>query len=121
MVGEVLDQITHILRHLLSALGPAVGVLALLGHKLGLRRRIALPQFGRQRLEVGPVMAFDLRQKPLDGDRQQPSPAERSHVAEDVGRIQALLGDVEFEQIDEAIGDVLHDLAAPSSSRNKAR
>ena len=73
-------------------------------------RRVALAEvFGQGGVGVG-IVALELGQEPLDGDGHELGSAEGGHVAEDVGRIESLSGDVEVEVGDEFRGDVVEDL-----------
>ena len=72
--------------------------------------------FGQRGVGVG-VVPLELGQEPLDRHGHELGPAEAGHVAEDVGRVEPLSGDVEIQRFDEAGGDVLDDVAARSSSR----
>ena len=51
-------------------------------------------------------MTLKLGQKPLDGCGQKPSAAEGSHVAEDVGGIKPLTGNVDFHVLSECVENV---------------
>ncbi len=56
-------------------------------------------------------MAFQLGQEPLDRDGHEPGSAEAGHVAEDVGGVKSLTGDVEVECGDEFGGDLVEDVS----------
>ena len=54
-------------------------------------------------------MALELGQEPLDRDGHELGSAEGGHVAEDVGGVESLPGDVEVEGVDEFRGDLFED------------
>ena len=54
-------------------------------------------------------MPPELGQVPLDGHGHELGSAEAGHVAEDMGRVEPLPGDVEIEGLDESGGDVVED------------
>ena len=54
-------------------------------------------------------MPLELGQEPLDRHGHELGSAEGGHVAEDVGRVEPLSGDVEIEGTDELGGDLLED------------
>ena len=55
------------------------------------------------------VVALELGQEPLDRDGHELGAAEGGHVAEDMGRVESLPGDVEVEGVDEFRGDLVED------------
>ena len=64
--------------------------------------------FGQRGVGVG-VMPLDLGQEPLDRHGHELGAAEAGHVTEDMGRVEPLAGDVEFEGVDKSGGDVVED------------
>ena len=55
-------------------------------------------------------MSLDLGQEPLDRHGHQLGATEAGHVTEDMGRVEPLPGDVEFERLSQPGGHVVEDL-----------
>ena len=98
----------EVLGGLLAAAGAGVGVLGV-GEEPRLTRLVALAEvLGQCVVGVGGV-PLELGQEPLDRHGHELGAAEAGHVAQDVGRVEPLAGDVEIEDLDESGGDVLED------------
>lgn len=107
-VGEAGDDDVEVLGGLLTTACARLGVLGL-GAEPRLRRRVAVAEvFGQRGVSVG-VVPLELGQEPLDRHGQELGAAETGHMAEDMGRVEPLAGDVEIECPDEPVGDVLED------------
>jgi len=107
-VGEARDQEVEVFGGLLAVACAGVGVLGV-GKESGLRRRVPLTEVVGQGGVGAAVVALELGAEPLDGDGHELGAAEGGHVAEDVGRVESLSGDVEFEGFDESRGDLVED------------
>src|SRR4029077_12347517 len=57
----------------------------------------------------GGVVPLQLGQEPLDRHGHELGATKAGHVAEDVGRVEPLSGNIEVQRLDEPGGDVLED------------
>ena len=107
-IGEAGDDEVEVFGGLLTVACAGVGVFGV-GEELRLGRRVAVAEvFGECGVGVA-VVPLELGQEPLDGHGHEVGSAEGGHVAEDVGRVESLSGDVEVEGVDEFRGDLVED------------
>jgi hypothetical protein len=108
-VGQVSDEEVEVFGSLLTVACASVGVLGI-GEESRLRGCVTLTEiFGQSGVGVG-VVALELGQEAFDGDGHELSSAEGGHMAEDVGGVEPLSGDVEVECVDEFGSDLIEDL-----------
>ena len=107
-IGQAGDEEVEVFSGLLTVACAGVGVLGV-GEESRWSGRVTLAEvFGQGGVGVA-VVALELGQEAFDGDRHELGATEGGHMAEDVGRVETLSGDVEVEGVDELAGDVVED------------
>ena len=109
--GELLDDAEQVLSGLLPRPLPRLGVLGVC-EQLRVGRLVAAAELlGQGGVLLGSV-SLDLGQEPLDRHSHQLGATETGHVTEDMGRVEPLAGDVQFQLLSQPDRHVVEDLSS---------